>query len=210
MPRHLAVLVLAAAAVTGGAHAQAAAPKPVKMTYYLHGAQQLGDVEQSLAFSDALTMDKTKPSGAQERSKQVVNYTAGPNDQCTNNTFFPFWDGAVSGTLKGTATVTLFTTASPGSELKVRLFNTPEGGCNDAYEAPIAEKTVTVPQGDGKVVVALDIKRRAKPIKGVLRLLASNTGDLGDVSQVRVRYDAVSAPSSLAFTCEPKPGKKAC
>ena len=211
MPRLLVPLVLVAVAATTASTATAAVkPKPVKMTHYLHGTQSLGEAEQFFGVGGAMRMDKVKPTGTQARSKQVTNYVAGPNPECTGNPFFAYWDGVVNGTLSGKATVRLFTTAAPGSEVLVRLFNAPKGECNEGYEVPIAEKAAAVPQGDGTVVVVMDVKRRAKPIKGILRLMVSTVGDLGDASQTRLRYDAVSAPAAVTFTCLPKPGKKTC
>ena len=212
MKRVLTLAVLVSLAVATPSYAaKKPAPKPVKMTYFLHGAQPLGEVDQPPATEAALPMNATKPTGAQAKSKQITNYIGGPNTECAGNSLFPFWEGPLSGTLQGKVTVTLFTLSAPGSSVRVRLFNTPDPlACNEAYPVPVLDKTVTVPQGDGKVVVTGDIKRTAKPIKGILQLELSTSGTVGDPSQIRVSYDSAAQNSSLAFTCLPNSGKKAC
>ena len=216
MKRVLAVAVVAALAATTPALAapkKAPKPKPVKMSYFLHGAQPLGDLEQNFASSTPLPMDAKKPTGTAAKRKYVTNYIVGPNTECAGNPLLAFWEGNLAGTLTGAYTITLHTTASPQSQLRVRLFDTPSPNACDSdlgqeYPGAILDKIVTVPQGDGKVTIS-GVFTKPKEIKGVLQIEMSAAG-LADPSQVTINYDATSAPSSIAFSCLPRKGKKAC
>ena len=209
----VATMVIASPAMAGPKKKKAPPkPRPVPMTMWLHGSQTLGEAEGTMVSGAALTMNATKPTGTQEKSYSVPNYAVGPNTECASNALFPFWEGPVSGSLTGAYNITLHTAATPGSTLRVRLFDSPgEIACDDDYPAALLDKTVTVPQGnDGKVTLTGAFTALKEVKSGVLQLALTFTGDLGDASQVRVFYDATTADSSVAINCLPKVGKKTC
>lgn len=211
MKRVLTAAVVATIAVATPSYAAPKAPKPLTKTYFLHGTQPVGEVDQVPVGGAALLMDATKPAGAQAKSKQITNYIGGPNTECASNPLFPYWEGPVAGKVTGKVKITLFTLAAPGSSVRVRLFNSPGAqACNESYPAAIFDKTVTVPQGDGSVVIEGEVKKSAKPIGGALQLELSPSGTLGDTSQVRAFYDSAAQSSSVTFTCIPNAGKKTC
>lgn len=212
MKRVLAVAVVATLAATTPALAAKPKPKPIKMTYFLHGAQPVGEIEQNFLTGAALPMDAKKPTGTQVKKKYVTNYVAGPNTECAGNSLLAFWDGNLAGTLTGAYSITLYTTAAPQSQLRVRLFDTPAANaCNSGstmnYPGALLDKMVTVPQGDGKVTIS-GVFPKPREVKGILQIEMSS-GSL-DTSQVVINYDATSAVSSLSFSCLPRKGKKAC
>lgn len=223
MKRVLAVAVVATLAATTPALAapkkKPAPPKPIKMTYFLHGSNQVGDAEQNFLMAAGLPMDAKKPTGTTVKKKYVTNYIGGPNTECAGNSLLAFWDGNLAGTLTGAYSITLFTTAAPQAQVRVRLFDTPSASaCNSGatkeYPLPLLDKTVTVPPGDGKVTIS-GLFTKPKEVKGILQIELSAPTEaaagLGDpTSQVIANYDATTALSSVSFSCLPRKGKKAC
>src|SRR5687767_15040713 len=90
--------------------------KPVKTTLYFHGGSPVGESESFGAVADVpLPMSTEKPSGAEPKSKQIVNGVATPNSQCAGNNLFVNFSGPLAGTIKGDVKVTFNAISSPGS-----------------------------------------------------------------------------------------------
>lgn len=188
-----------------------APPKPVKLTYYFHGTNTLGNQDQALAVGTGLMkMDAVKPTGSQDKS--FVFYGAGtsPNAKCAGNSLFPNWVGAASGTATGVATVTFY--AQGSGTAVVQLFSdTDAQACNDAYPTPMGEATIALPASPGLVTIQIPITKAGKTPG---KMSSSFTVQLQAVQPVpslnRVIYDSTTSPSSVTITCLPKVGKKTC
>jgi hypothetical protein len=209
------VLFVAVATVAGGAVSASAAPakpkaKPVAMTHYFHGTEQLGELQSPpVVGSGYAKMDATAPTGTSARSSGVTNYVGGPNTECAGNSLFPVWVGAVDGTPTGDATVELFLQTAGSGSFEVRLFaDVTEQACNEAYPGAIASETVTFTNGQTTAKVLLKkINPKGKPLGS---LMVQVTPVLGPPYIARVQYDATSAASRISFSCLPKAGKKTC
>lgn len=207
----VAVLTASLAGTSVAAVKKPAPPKPVKLTYYFHGTNTVGNQDQALAVGTGLMkMDATKPSASGDKS--FVFYGAGtsPNPNCAGNSLFPNWVGAASGTATGVATVTFY--AQGSGTAKVQLFaDTEAQACNDAYPVPLGEATIALPASAGKLTVQIPI---IKTGKNPGKLASSFTVQLQAVLPVpsvnRVLYDSTASPSSVTITCIPKAGKKTC
>lgn len=216
MKRTLALLTVTAlsASLVGTSVAavkKPAPPKPVKLTYYFHGTNTVGNQDQALVGGTGLMkMDTVKPTGTQDKS--FIFYGAGtsPNASCAGNSLFPNWVGAASGTATGTATVTFYGQGS--GTAKVQLFaDTEAQACNDAYPTPLGETTVAMPASAGLITVQIPITKAGKTPG---KLASSFTVQIQAVQPVpsvnRAIYDSAASASSVTITCIPKIGKKTC
>lgn len=195
---------------------QAAKKKPVKTALYLHGASQVGeaDIPQTWREDKWHSMDKNKPSTGAPKSMFVTNYVVGPNTECSGNGLVPTWRGNLTGTVKGTATATFHTVATPGARITVDLYPDGNGGCNGIdgtaeYVPPEAQQIVDVPAGQGKVEVKfpnLNFKTRGSLVM-MVAMAPGTSGVLADPVQVRILYDSAEFASSLNFKCIPAKGK---
>lgn len=225
MPRRvIALSALVAMSLVGSYDAHATkAPKPITKTYYFHGASAVGESDNPPTSDTTLRMDAKKPTGSDVRSYGVTNALATPNSKCANNTLFPVWAGAAQGFLTGTAKVTIYTGSTPASKVTVRLFADPTPlACNDTFVEPMATATVDVPAGAGSVTATLKIaaNKTAKVSNefvvevtpAILQTVDTPQGpkSVYGPSATRVFYDSVTYPSSITFSCLPKPGKKTC
>ena len=221
--RLIALSAVAAISLVGGYDANAGkAPKPQTITFYAHGTNTIGEQDQTILTGGIQPMNRTKPTGSQDKGKVIEDYVAGPNKQCTANGAFPNWAGDASGTIVGKATVTFFVQNNPGATVDVRLFAdgdadacTSSTGSADYY-APVAEKSgVALPATGGKVSVTLPVtaKGKAAVLHSTL-VLEILPGDLAagrpGPEAVRVLYDSTASPTAVTFSCLPKPGKKSC
>ena len=201
---------IALIALLGGAFNATTAqakPKPVTLTHYFHGTQQLGEVGNE---TDGYgVMDATAPTGSSARSAGVTNYVGGPNTECAGNALFPVWVGNIDGAPTGDATVELFLQTAGSGSVEVRLFaDVTEQACNEDYPTPLGSETFTVATGQTSAkVVIKKINPKGKPVHS---LMVQVTPVLGAPYIARVQYDATTAASKITFSCLPKPGKKAC
>ncbi len=209
----ISLTCLAASAVTATAAPKAKAPKPVAMTWFLHGTQQFGELENpNIAEAPTYaTMDAKAPTGTSARSAGVTNYTAGPNTNCAGNTLFPVWAGALDGAPTGDATVDLVLQVAGTGDIEVRLFADIFGqACNEAYEQPLGSAIIPVTSGQTSAKVVLKGINKKKRNITSLMLQVSPAASLTPPFITRIQYDATTAMSKVAFTCLPKAGKKAC
>jgi hypothetical protein len=209
--RTVSLVVVALVAGTLNASFAQAKPggKPVSVTHYFHGTQDVGEVQsETEGFG---VMNTTPPTGTSARSFGLTNYVGGPNTECAGNSLFPVWIGAVNGTPTGNATVQLFLqTYGTGGSFEVRLFsNVEEQACNEEYPGDIGSETVTFASGQNKATVVLkNINRKHKPVAS---LMLQVTPVLTVPPYVaRVQYDSTTANSHITFNCVPKAGKKTC
>lgn len=204
---------LAASAVTATAAPKAKASKPVAMTWFFHGSEQFGELENAnlLEAPEYATMDAKAPTGTSARSAGVTNYTAGPNTNCAGNTLFPIWTGALDGAPTGDATVDLVLQVAGSGNIEVRLFADVFGqACNEAYEQPLGSATVAVASGQTSAKVVLKGINKKKRNITSLMVQVSPASSLTPPFITRIQYDAAAAMSKVSFTCLPKAGKKAC
>jgi hypothetical protein len=205
-PRAL-VSILAVAAVAGVLNAPLAQakPKPVTVTQYLHGTNDIGEVQgQTDGYG---VMDAKAPTGTSAKSYGITNYVGGPNTECAGNALFPVWVGAVNGTPTGDAKVDLFLQTVGSGSFEVRLFaNVEEQLCNEEYPGVMASETVTFTNGQAKASVVLkNINRKRKPV-GSLMLQVTPVLSVPPYI-ARVQYDATTVNSHISFSCVPKSGK---
>lgn len=195
---------------------KAAAPKPVTMTWYLHGASANGnaDLLQGIQSGESgyLPMDAKAPSGTSAKEMLLFGALATPNSQCTGGPLLPSWTGSASGMLQGKVSVTFFARSTPGNAV-VRILNVADAGCNDAYTTPLAEATVALPASPtpAQVTLTLPIRKPSK-LTGALTLqvLEGQTSGLEGPQVSGVSYDSTTTASKVTFTCLPKPGRKSC
>jgi hypothetical protein len=201
----VAGLVLPAAAQTDE---PTDAPAPVPVTFFLHGTEQIGDLETSLGGSFR-PMDAADPS-ASEKSVFVTNYVLGPNTDCDGNSLIPSWVGFVDGTISN-PTVTLHTVAHPGASLEVSLYGDPTGTCafmGTPAPAPLATKVIQLAAGRTETKVTFE---GVSAEVGSLLVMLNIPPALADrADQARVFYDSAASPSRLEFTCTPLDAETPC
>lgn len=216
MKRTLVLAVATGLLATGAVSASAApkpkAAKPVALSWFLHGTQPIGELENpDITAPSYMPMDAKAPTGAQARSAGVTYYVAGPNTRCAGNTLFPVWVGALDGAPTGDATVELVLQTVGTGNIEVRLFADVFGqACNDAYEPPIGSAIVPVTVGQTSAKVVLKNINKKKRNVSSLMLQVSPAAPLDPPFHTRIQYDATTALSKMAFRCQPKAGKKAC
>lgn len=209
----LAVVIVTTLVAAPGAAEESTTTTPIATTLYLHGTQQVGEVELPDTFLTAYRrMSETAPTGTDAKSVQVVNYLRGPNAKCSGNGLVPTWEAPIDGTVAGPVTVTLNTAAIPASTLQVRLFaDVGMNSCNDSFVAPIADKTVNVATGQAETVVTFEDVNAPVTSNLVLMLNAPETNvkvpaqpsPAQPFAHTRVFYDATAAASRVQFGCTP-------
>ena len=211
------VVALSLACLTSGAVTATAAPKPkaakpVPMTWFFHGTQPAGELENPAITEPVyMTMDATAPTGTSARSAGVTYYVGGPNTECAGNTLFPVWVGALDGAPTGDATVEFPVQVAGSGSIEIRLFADIFGqACNEAYESPIGSVVVPVTSGMTSVKAVVKGLNKKKRNISSLMLQVSPAETLAAPYVTRIQYDATSAMAKVAFTCQPKVGKKAC
>ena len=185
-----------------------AKPKPVLVTQYLHGTQDIGEVQgQSEGYGE---MNSTPPTGTSARSYGITNYVGGPNTECAGNSLFPVWVGAIDGTPTGDMKVDLFLQTAGSGSFEVRVFgNVEEQLCNEEYPGVLASETVSFTSGQDKASVV--IKKFNRKGKSFGSLMIQITPVLAAPPYIaRVQYDSTAANSRITFSCLPKAGKKSC
>lgn len=216
MKRILVLAVASGLLATGAVSASAApkpkAPKPVPMTWFLHGTQPLGELENpDITSPTYMSMDAKAPTGTSARSAGVTYYVGGPNTECAGNTLFPVWVGALDGAPTGEATVEFPVQVAGSGSIEIRLFADIFGqACNEAYEPPIGSVVVPVTSGMTSVKAVLKGINKKKRNISSLMLQVSPAETLAAPYVTRIQYDATSAMAKVAFTCQPKAGKKVC
>lgn len=199
----VAGLALLLGAPSAPAVAKKKKPKPIAMTYYLHGNQPIGEAEipESWPNGNWMRMDSTEPEGSM-RSIQVTNYAGGPNTACAGNGLLPVWVGDLTGRVVGDMTLTLNTAALPESQLTAVIYPDPSGGCNDMASAASAQGVVVPPAGQGTT----EITFAGADFDVVGRFLIQLHIEPLTPGQVRVFYDSADAASQLTFNCIPAVG----
>ena len=220
MKRILVSVVVLAISWGALASAEAAKKKAVKTTLYLHGETVLGENDSFPAVNDQfLTMDAKEPTGAEPKSRFILNYVVGPNSQCAGNSLFPVWTGDLVGRVKGDVKVVLHAIGTPGPVV-LRIWPDIAGQACDSeltgamdYVKPAGEIVVDLPPGHGMVEAVfkdVDFKAEAKLMfqisPEVAVELPSPAGSLLNPFVSRVIYDATDFVSSLEFSCIPKSG----
>lgn len=214
MRRFLSIALLAGLIASSlGAPATAARRKPIKMTYYLHGNDVVGEAYLN-TDGTYLAMNRKKPAGAEPKSIFVTNYVVGPNTACSGNGLLPTWKGPLVGRVAGTVTVTLNTISTPATRLKVEIFPDGNGGCdggslgNTGYVPPAAARSVAVAPGPGVTKVVFKNVRFKTLSHVILQLSIDPAPAPVGPQQVRVLYDSTDFASSIKLTCTPTRGKK--
>jgi hypothetical protein len=208
----LMLIVALVAALGAPATAKKKKPKPVKMSFYLHGTEMVGEAYLN-TDQTYMPMDTKKPAGSEPKSIFVTNYVVGPNTACSGNGLLPTWKGPLIGKVAGKLTVTLQTIATPATKLKVEVFPDGNGGCestlgNTGYVPPAAAASVDVPPGPGETVVTFDNVKFRTLSHAILQLSIDPSPAPVGPQQVRVLYDSTDYVSKVAFTCTPVRGKK--
>ncbi len=218
--RKLLVIMLVAGLVGGAAAAPATAKKkkkkakPVATELFLHGNSQIGEVDLPSQWLDSMLneMSPEAPEGTSSKSQFVTNYVIGPNTRCDGNGLLgTVWRGDLSGTVKGDATLTLHTAATPGALLQVGLYPDGAGTCaggDDPEPEPAARVEVAVAPGQTETEVVFEDLNFTTVASLVLQVAPGPNGVRGHMpGLVRAYYDSETHPSSLAFNCTPASGK---
>lgn len=131
--------------------------QPVPTTMYLEGDSDLGEQDAGVpvAAPDKF-LQLTKEPGTGEKSMGIPSYSAGPNNQCAGNAFYPVFVGDLTGTVKGDVKVTFEAVGSPSSKVEVRIWpDMPATAaapvCNENYVEPAGKVEVTLPSSRGPV-----------------------------------------------------------
>ena len=212
MKRILILGIAAGLSVTGlQAHAapkaKPKAPKPIPMTFFMHGTDTFGEAGSNLATGEYHLLDKNPSTGSSSKSHQVFNYVGGPNTNCAGNSLFPTFVGELSGDVTGDMTVTFGALAGPATQVNVQVFQDVEGiACNADFPKVASSLTVDVPMGRGTVTAVLkNLKLKSK--KTFMVQFAPLPTSAG---QARVFFDSTADNSSVAFSCLPRAPKKTC
>jgi hypothetical protein len=204
------MVALSVALVTGSMFAPAQGKKkkkPVATSLFLHGQEQIGETELEDTWINGnwMTMDETEGEGPQ-KSRFVTNYILGPNTQCSGNSLYPVWKGALSGTVVGDVTVTLHTVATPAAKLAIQLYPDGAGGCDSAvsmdFVPPATETVVDVPPGPGVVEAVLPNTSFEVVGSLVLQVYIADQGT--SPAQVRLFYDSKDSASGVSLSLVPK------
>jgi hypothetical protein len=218
MKKYLALLLVATLAfgIAGGSAAakkkKKKKAKPVETTLYMHGPSQFGEVDGVEWFAGGgagmspLTLDTNEPGAGQPKS---MNYFSPPfNDQCTGLPLaFPTFNGDVTGTIVGDATLKLNFLSAPATGVLARIWADvpPFSACNDAYIEPASEVAFDIPAGRNEVEVVfedLNLKSQSFVLIEVLAMSGADwRGQTG-----RLLYDSADAASSFTFNCLPAKG----
>src|SRR5689334_10191145 len=90
-------LLGAAVAAPAGAASKPKPAKPVTKTYYFHGSNAFGAVDQNPATGALMGMDATKPTGTSDKTFAFYGVGAGgnssPNASCAGGFLNPNWVG---------------------------------------------------------------------------------------------------------------------
>lgn len=196
MRRSIAVLSAALLATGSVAFTNETPPEPTEFTYHLEGTG-LADEAHHHSLAGFAPMTIEEPTGS-TKSKQISNYAAGPNTQCSGNNLLPTWSGFLggNGTISGTMDVSIPAIGN-GDDVTVAVFADTSGGCNDAYVAPIASGSATLPEGPGTLEATLFLPKGVKPYNLVLMVYA----DTLTTAQGRVLYGSADFDGTLTFTC---------
>lgn len=219
--RKTIIIALVLGLVAGALTAPAASakkkkkPKPQAVTLYLHGTDEIGDLEY-VNQGDFQKMDTEEPAGSQPKSRFATNYILGPNTECSGNALFPTWRGPLSGSMVGDLKVTLHTVSTPAAQLSVELYADGDGGCNspalgvEDYSPPVAEQVVDVAPGPATTEVVFE-KVKFKTVASLVMMVhiqpvAANRSP----HQVRLLYDSADYASMIELMCIPPKGSKTC
>ncbi|HUR69104.1 MAG TPA: sialidase family protein [Candidatus Thermoplasmatota archaeon] len=201
--------------IPAGATLVPASDEPPVLTYFLHGATPVGNVEDVADSNSEVdtpvvsggvsglgpTMTTDAPTGASPKT----SYTSGlGNPDFRRNFLLAYWNGEASGRIQE-ASATLWLQAPAPALVTVTLFA--DGGIGSG--APFAHARLAVPAsapaaytfdfGDAAANVDTDF---VLSVSSEL-VSADQNGDTSGDPGVAILYDATSAPSSLTFTLGP-------
>lgn len=191
-------------ALTAPALAKKKKPKPVAMTFFLHGGLPIGEAEvnETWANDNWMGMSSEEPGAGQPKSIQVTNYLGGPNTACAGNGLLPVWVGGLTGKVVGDMKLTLNTAAIPDSQLTAVIYPDPSAGC-DEESSPAGTQAVVVPAGgQGTTEVTFSDVQFDVVGRFIVQLHITTLTP----GQVRVFYDSADAASQLTFSCIPATG----
>lgn len=224
--KRLIVIALVAGLIAGALVAPAGAAKKKKKakavatTLYMQGSETIGESESMSIVADGyLDLVPEEPEGSDTKSKGLLNYVRGPNDQCAGNSLWPVFVGRLSGTVKGDMTVVLNVASTPG-EIKVRVWPdvnsqmcTQETLGSFDYPEPAAEAVVAVSPAETEIEIPLEkVNFKATSVLMVqVSPVSMDTGtDAGTFFPPlvgRVLYGSAGALSRIEFRCTPARGK---
>lgn len=213
-------LVLAFSVVPAGAAKKKKKAKPVATTLYMQGTETIGETESMAIVADGyLDLVPEEPEGSDTKSKGLLNYVRGPNDQCAGNSLWPVFVGRLAGTVKGDMTVVLHVASTPG-EIKVRVWPdvasqmcTQENLGAFDYPEPAAEAIVAVPPGSAELEIPLEgvnFKAASLLMVQISPVSVDTETDAGSFFPPlvgRVMYGSEAALSRIEFRCVPASGK---
>lgn len=192
-------------------------PVPVATTFFMHGNYPAGEMDGAEWFANTaqgaaaepMAMDATEPSGDQTKSQNV--FSPGLNDNCSGLPLaYPTWIGKMQGTITGDVKLTAHFMSVPG-DVTVRIWaDVAPFTCNDAYPAPIAETTLTMPSGQGAVEVTFPGINAAVVSHIILQINAPDAGSGYGGQLGRVLYDSTTNPTKLELSCLPAAGASSC
>ncbi len=212
--KRIGLTVLALGLVAAGvAQPASSAIKPVATTLYFHGTSTSGN--QDVYVDDVpLTMDTKKPTASSDKDILFLGGGVTPNTNCAGG-LLPYWSAPLKGTLSGKVTVTFYARSTPGANAVVQIFkDAGAGGCNADNPGSFAEVTVPLKAGatnaEHTAVIEIPGKITVKESFHVEILPGTTAGVLIGPQVSGVGYDSTTSPSSVAFSCTPGAGKKAC
>ncbi|MFN2526668.1 MAG: hypothetical protein ABR505_10495 [Actinomycetota bacterium] len=212
--RKLICIVAGLALVVGAVATPAAAkkgkkkPKPIAVTYYLHGTQPLGEFETPDGWLNDFyrPMDAEEPGSGQAKSVNVLNGGVTPNPECSGNGLLPVWVGALTGTVVGEMKLTLNTLSLPDSRLTAVIYPDPSGGCGDEASQAAAQAVIVPTAGEGTTEVIFEDVEFEVVGRFIVQLHINGGPSDPQAGQVRVFYDSADAASQLTFNCIPAAG----
>ena len=217
MKRVLPLLAAAVAtAIAGPALAATKAAKPTTVTMYFHGTSQVAQQDTEVG-GELLPMNRSKPSGSSDKYYPFFGAVQTPNTECAGSPLFANWFGDVSGQLTGKATVRFYAVSTPASTARVQLFdNGTASACNSSLGGSglpplLGETSVALPSSPGLVTAVIPIKGMPK-VHGALDVQIQVADFMGKAAPQlsNVFFDSSASPSSVTFSCLPKPGRKTC
>ncbi|MEA2452671.1 MAG: hypothetical protein QOG04_1381 [Actinomycetota bacterium] len=207
--KRLVVLAMIVGLMAGSlVHAEAKAPKPTKVTMYLHGTEMLGEVDMGNNFGAAYNkMDTTKPDGAAPKSWGLSAWRGTPWNDCAGMFILPVWTSGLTGTVKGDIKISLYSINGPRA-VEVQIWaDVGSQACasNDTstgtYPEPTVSTVVDLAPGAGLTEATIeDVNFKAH---GIVMLQLRPTGP----NPGRLLYDAADYASSIQFTCIPSSGR---
>jgi len=184
-------------------------PEAVQTTMYMDGAAPIGE-------GDALGFQTLVPQASgEEKSKQILNYVGGPNNNCAGNNLFPVFVGSLSGTVTGDLAVKFDARSTPG-EVLIRVWPDVNGQfCNATYIQPARSAQAALPSGEGVVEVAIpgdpfDVGSYIMVQVSPAPVTISEDPPVNGLSPFVARMFYGTTASRVEFSCVPYIGETDC